>query len=133
MKLSDQVCTLDQAKRLKELGINQEAYFSWFYATDRDDIPSLNKASRHDCAMCGHPITPYFAEVSAWTVAELGLMLPCGYDTMQCSGEGWHGYDLDTGDYGPYPTEAMCRGYMLIHLLETKTITAEEVNKRLQQ
>ena len=43
MDLKDQVCTLLQAKKLKELGMNQVAIFSWYYSTDRDDEPALNK------------------------------------------------------------------------------------------
>jgi hypothetical protein len=30
MKLEDQVCSLDPAKRFKELGIKQESIFVWF-------------------------------------------------------------------------------------------------------
>lgn len=30
MKIEEQVCTLEQAKKLKTLGVNQDAYFSWF-------------------------------------------------------------------------------------------------------
>jgi len=33
MKLEDQVCSLDLAKRLKELGVKQESYFYWSEVT----------------------------------------------------------------------------------------------------
>jgi hypothetical protein len=63
---------------------------------------------------------------SAFTVAELGEMLPMAYDTMRNSIDGWMGYDV-SGKYCPidckgYTTEAECRGDMLIYLIENKLI-----------
>lgn len=43
MKLEKQVCTLEQAKRLKELGVEQKGLYSWAYSglNDKWDISSL--------------------------------------------------------------------------------------------
>jgi hypothetical protein len=68
MKLEDQVCSLELAKKLKELGVKQESYFYWVeWGTD--------KALRvfHGEIRTAEPITRI---ASAYTVAELGEMLP---------------------------------------------------------
>lgn len=135
MKLEDQVCTLEQAKRLKELGVlqghsyaafiknkcQQETKF-WLMPVNSPGVSNEGYEKWDSGCLNGF---------SAFTSAELGQMLPFGYDTMQCTGEGWRGYDLDHGDYGPFETEAKARAAMLIQLLETNAITADEVNKRL--
>lgn len=76
MKLEDQVCSLELAKRLKELGVKQESYFIWFdgkkpYVTERAWI---------GCRRCGailNGIKPprTIAEYAAFTVAELGEIM----------------------------------------------------------
>lgn len=76
MNLQDQCCPVDQAKRLKELGVKQVGAFSWFIATDRDDEPGFNRASSGGCLVCGHPVTPYIEEISAFTGIELGAAIP---------------------------------------------------------
>lgn len=76
MELEDQVVSLELSKKLKELGVKQESLWSWWITTDRDDTPTLNRSSSKNCPICGHPRAPYFAEVAAFTVAELGEMLP---------------------------------------------------------
>lgn len=153
MKLHDTVCTVEQALRLKELGVSQSAYFSWFLATDRDDTPGLNRASG-GCPVCGHPTAPYIKEVSAFSVAELGQMLPRYYPSWRCLEEGgkhefWiatvigqpEGFDREKADvydirtvaafdrFGRTQVEALTE--LLISLLETGAVTIEDINKRL--
>lgn len=65
MKLENQCCTLIQAKRLKELGVKQESVFY--------HIPPLT--SRNDSCIVLKPY-PNEDDYSAFTVAELGEMLP---------------------------------------------------------
>ncbi len=127
---------MDQAIRLKELGVTQESVFSWFLAKDRDDIPALNRSWKSDCPTCGHPQTPYFAEVSAFTVAELGQMIGSefyterlGTATSQYANWDWVGAE---NRMGPFSTEAEARADFLIKMLEIGMYTAEEVNKRLE-
>jgi len=67
MKLEDQVCSLELAKKLKELGVKQESYWSWLKGdADYGDEPYLlgctTKLEEDEC--------------SAFTVAELGEKLP---------------------------------------------------------
>ena len=125
MKLQDQVITEEQADKMKRLGIDQDALY---YHTHSEKWGVMPKGS---IDFSGDPS-------AAFTVAELGTMLPAGYDTMRFTEhpeDRWFGYDT-SGDTFPgedcWKTEAEARGAMLIHLLETNTITAEEVNARLK-
>lgn len=83
MKLEQQVVGLDLAKRLKELGVKQESLFAWFQEKKehtysgysfQSEVPwellwsSTEQASGNE--------TKFEAVVSAFTVAELGEMLP---------------------------------------------------------
>lgn len=69
MILEQQVCSLDLAKRLKELGVRQESLFWWGYQGDctmlRIDKESFPEKDNGGLVPC-----------SAFTVAELGEMLP---------------------------------------------------------
>lgn len=141
MKLEDQVCTLEQSKKLKELGITQ---YSLFYHIDnlvkeigyegiklRHSINPLNKGMPVDGG-----VVRYY---SAFTVAELGVMLPTGYDTMRITSDKslksfeWNGYDLEgeVFSFEGFDTEAQCRAAMVIYLIESNNITPFEVNNRL--
>jgi hypothetical protein len=69
MKLENQVCSLELAKQLKELGVKQESLYFWCQQEGQNPgiIPKA-KAKR---------ILSWHKEiVSAFTVAELGEMLP---------------------------------------------------------
>ncbi len=136
MELQKQVCSLESAKRLKELGVNQESLYEWV-----EHSPAWNKHN---------PIWSVFhvdaddkvnPRCAAFTVAELGEMLPkqhqiysyptCvnGKEIWDCTSvdqrihqtEGW-----EQGYSGTPPmfsdTEADARAKMLIYLLENKLI-----------
>jgi hypothetical protein len=165
MKPQDQVCLLQQAKRLKELGIVQESalYHVPWKASDFDSV-----------FICGKCDKGFFHQIDGWvetlsatkhysafTVAELGAMLPCRvrtegrmYElTMHKADDTWHSptantkphfwyqYDhLNAGSkidvIGPRvnmedSTEAVARAHTLIYLLENNRITPEECNARL--
>ncbi|MDF2189306.1 hypothetical protein [Paraflavitalea sp. CAU 1676] len=137
MKIENQVCTLEQAKRLKELGVMQCGYFLW----------SKTGELKPDDYNNWDPVDP----ASSFTVAELGAMLPgkfqykdeeCFVDsTKYCTDITWlagihttwaHEKPVVAKKYFSGQTEAQVRATMLIYLLEKKVITAEEVNKRLE-
>lgn len=61
MNLSDQVCSLEYARRLKELGVKQHGYFSFFRIDEEYFIAD-------------NAFDDFIA--SAFTVAELGELLP---------------------------------------------------------
>lgn len=151
MKVENQVCTLEQAKKLRQLGVVQQGIWTWvfpalskmlsttygvYHYSHAKEIIDENEGTEfdHDCA-------------SAYTVAELGQMLP---DWMLRNdidadmkagramgvwptGSNW-GARMDRGYQCEwFPTEAEARAYLLIKLIESKLVTIEEVNKRLQQ
>lgn len=68
MRIEDQVCSLELAKRLKELGVEQNSYFSYEWYSDN----AYRLANPHDRTdpMNGATI------IDAFTVSELGKMLP---------------------------------------------------------
>jgi len=144
MKLENQVCTLDQSKRLKELGVIQE---SFLYHIPGVFIPATLSAKQKII---------FNQHWSAFTVAELGIMLPKRLkaswkhgDTTGLGGE-WQSscncsieYRFDVkknafiacyplvASYS-HPKEATARAGLLIELLERKLITAEQVNENLK-
>jgi len=139
MKLENQVISLEIAKKLQKLGIRQESLFYWckhwdaykgeyvcdlFYQKDEDDR-----------------VNPY---ISAFTVAELGALLPPLLKLPEFVGEKkkvlqtlqvstWHGrigfklYYRHVKGHGASKividnTESNARGKMLIYLMENKLI-----------
>ena len=67
MELKHQVCSLEIAKRLKELGVKQESEFHWQHHR------SVNSPSGWAWSLSN---TTNGHSVSAFTVAELGEILP---------------------------------------------------------
>jgi hypothetical protein len=142
MELEQQVCSLELAKRLKQLGVKQECLFYWDENWD-SDVPggkhwwSLTRSwERKDGNF----------QYSAFTVAELGEMLPKdvwfqgirferAFDTFQNDwvvGYYYNGltpsvidknYQIETKCAAP--TEADARAKMLIYLLENKLLTLQ--------
>ena len=123
MKLEHQVVSLELAKRLKELGVEQESLF-WYSKLngelkvkffDEDDYLDISEMEVY----------------SAFTVAELGEMLPVGYHTF-AAGPRLEDrmyicyYTNANGDRFDYAqeadTEADARAKMLIYLLENKLV-----------
>lgn len=111
MQLVDQVCSLELSKRLKELGVKQESLFCWTTELDLEFLPTRLRNPN----IC----------VAAFTVAELGEMLPerhrthkekdCWYVTthhcLRCDGHDHLWSDKN---------EANARAKMLIYLIENK-------------
>ena len=112
MNLTEQVCSLELAKRLKELGV--KGLFTLFRWDEWQGISQLRYFNQ-ESEISGE--IPY----AAFTVAELGEILPIGV----------LGYKGDDGWYMPithpihkwnemYPckTEADARAIMVIYLIE---------------
>lgn len=122
MTLEKQVCNLDLAKRLKELGVKQESLFWWHESrtnrSEKTGFESLKTGKFYLHQSKG--------DYSAFTVAELGEMLPDKYRSFRASAGYWEcrftdeqGYETSSGG----DTEADARAKMLIYLLENKFVT----------
>jgi len=135
MELERQVVSLELAKRLKELGMKQKSLFQWIWGREDGDEPdddSSNKwvLDRHDGAwgmfLCK-------ATCSAFTVAELGEMLPNGMMDKRTYGEDWYCYIENPNVVGQAilgslcKTEADARAQMLIYLLENNLIQRQGI------
>jgi len=115
MELQKQVTSLEISKRLKELGVKQESLF-WWYSTNNGWMITAEPKKWMD------------EKTSAFTVAELGTILPKGVASRQLKKRGFSCWDNLTGQFKVWvsaknaETEADARGLMLIHLLENKLI-----------
>lgn len=78
MKLEEQVVSLELAKKLKELGVKQDGLFQWFRQFPGDDY-LLHYIDYNHHEMDLKIFKEHFPDsCSAFTVAELGEMLPTG-------------------------------------------------------
>jgi hypothetical protein len=123
MKLEAQLTSLKLSKKLRELGVKQDAFWSWYDTTDYDDIPRLNR-SDENCPVCTLSKQTFEDKYSAFTVAELGeigkLEMISWYNPRF---EKWavaREYDDQLRLYED--TEADARAKMLIYLIENKLI-----------
>lgn len=113
MKLEDQVVSLGLAKRLKELGVKQESYFHF-------------SGCEEDGFMLTHltPSVMKFSVCAAFTVAELGEMLPQMYQSWR-GPIGWFCSNRNGEGIGPIVTgniEADARAKCLVYLIENNLI-----------
>jgi hypothetical protein len=123
MKIEQQVCSLELAKRLKELGVKQESICA-YYRRHKNAPYVLEAGGMMDA-------DDKDGWISAFTVAELGEMLPMAilykYVLDQLKTE--TGYRLVYRDENDIEcatfasTEADARAKMLIYLLENKLLT----------
>lgn len=132
MKLEDQVCSLELAKELKELGVKQESLFCWYsdHSIEADVY----------IAFSDNPLYGLDSDVaSAFTVAEFADMIGEEYDSglfdkaeevgsdnryickTACFLPGEDGYFSVKAN-----TEASARAKMLVYLIENKLFVQEE-------
>lgn len=138
MRLEDQVCSLELAKKLKSLGVKQESLFYWCNDGEID---------HWYLAYCEKGVSPDAIKnnwvYSAFTLAELGEMLPDTFESYKLNQsrnnfvkftQKWNCYYQINGgvEYGKYQlrrinfnadTEANARAKMLVYLLENNLIT----------
>lgn len=127
MKLEDQVVSLELAKKLKELGVKQESLFYW------QACPENLICLRPAYIELGYKDTPERVVISAFTVAELGEILPpyfCSVDAKASAGHWtcrkWSHGIIDTEVPIQYAnTEADARAKALIYLIENKLINLD--------
>lgn len=131
MKLEKQVCNLELAKKLKELGVKQKSLFWWIWINNK---PQYKPRIAEKGQFSGYEEDE---KCSAFTVAELGEMLPINItiDEHTCSfniaraesgiGDKWQveytHWDNQRELLGKDAfTEADARAKMLIYLIENK-------------
>jgi hypothetical protein len=144
MKLQNQVCSLEQGKRLAQLGISTNSHLSWFgdetlrlMDNGKDGVSYSNwvfvsqtepvnnqEADWRDDVCITKPLAP------AFSVAEMGLMIGRGTRAAE------HFYNavLDRLNSGNSFTIALAPQFVatcVIGLLERELLTPEEVNARL--
>lgn len=137
MKIEQQVCTLEQAKRLVEIGLYAPSLFVYFKADNHSGIVLSGMYMRHVWIVTGCAYEASDVNITpAYTVSELGVMLPTlgfefvksndgkGKDFFWVSGSYWKINGFKIHD----PNEASARARMLIHLLESKIVTPDEIN-----
>lgn len=148
MKKEDQVCSLEQAIKLKESGVKQSGICLWIRtgALVQQQHDQTFKKIRD----AGLPFVDFITEVDsfneetiavAFTVAELGLMLTGltqekdTHSEYNCVWEKWTSFLIDSNLETEYQidgeTEAKARAGMLIYLLEKNIISIQEVNNKL--
>lgn len=122
MKLEDQVCSLELAKKLKDLGVKKESLYAYYGNAGiwHDTIVDMDYYKDADEDFKKHKLLP------AYTVAELGEMLKANHSYLTLpqwdSFQGYwriEGLGLDDGA----DTEADARGKILIYRLKNKLIT----------
>lgn len=129
MQLESQVASLELCRKLKELRVEQKSYFSWYafenplnniFKEDDLDEDMWRIGTSRDCSKGGADWV-----YSAFTVAELGELLPQGHYTYRAD-NGWYVPPLnkikDWNEEYPCETEADARAKLLIHLLENGLI-----------
>lgn len=125
MKLIDQVISLEQAKRLSQLGITQglSAFFWDDYEGKQELRPNQSPEGGYSPGSCNTCF-------SAFTVAELGAMIGKGtnaasllYDAVQDQMNRSHSFTIVLG----VQFVVNC----VIGMLETGRLTPKEVNARL--
>lgn len=129
MNLEQQVCSLELAKKLKELGVKQESLFWHVWDGERDYFLYHNEQVQvyegkrnhillHDGTIKS-PGGQVLDKFSAFTVAELGEML-----SPHLRKSIWLLEIRDSMNQATYmENEADARANMLIYLLENKLIT----------
>jgi hypothetical protein len=145
MRLEDQVCTLVQAKKLKELGVVQSALFSWcgdenHYVNDKqwvfvsDTEPKNNQEGEHRSM-----VPSLYPFAAAYNVAELGILIaipkrlgkPNGYSIAYRWDQWIITKDDETFLDQTFKFEAHARAELLLLFLKEEIIMVEFVNQTL--
>lgn len=129
--LEKEVCSLDLSKRLKELGFKQESLFYWFEHKENGRVMLAYKTQVGYYNENGAGFSDRTLETcdiySAYTVAELGEMLPENFRSGKGDKDSQFYCRVDDEDFNPIhicfsDTEADARAEMLIYLKKNNLI-----------
>lgn len=147
MILSKQVCTVEQAKRLHELGIEKHnSLFSHWPNPKYVEGGAIEPSGTYEIHLTGINRT-YASAIkdSAFTVAELLVMIPYNVENRDWYMRNcWKGISFGyNGQNAGKPhieqewfktdEAAKALASLLIYLLENKLVTVEDCNKRLSE
>jgi hypothetical protein len=118
MKLENQVTNLELSKKLKELGVKQESLFWWVGSKNDEWFVMSLRSDEKDLMVGGKEGRK--EGYSAFTVAELGEMLPKQFGTTKDHQDRWYVYNRIGYEEQYADTEANARAKMLIYLIENK-------------
>jgi hypothetical protein len=123
MKLENQVCTYEQAQKLKNFGILQQSLTAYVIQDKRLAV------DLHTAFEWGP------GKVAAFNVAELAVMLPDDYYESHRgpSKDYWYCGHIESDDFHFESTQAKVMASMLIELLEKECTNVADVNARLIQ
>ncbi len=145
MEIDQQVVSLDLAIKLEKLGVKQESVWYWVYAFPTTHLIGLRTSRGHlvnhivedKGNMSGCSIITGGKPISAFTVAELGVLLPELCLSGKASEEGYNCWWFEEmcmreiNNYNSYQSvkEADARAIMLIWLIENGRIQNETESK----
>lgn len=140
MRIELQCCTLEQAKKLKELGVKERhdngrlVSILYFGAVNIYPDDSIITVLPTYVAMSNEELENSEFSGCAFTTSELGVMLPEGCSTTFSDGLWSCAYKHSwVTRIFKAQSEAAARTELLIYLLENGHTTAIEVNQRLAQ
>lgn len=125
MTLEQQVCNLEIAKRLKELGVKQRGVLFAHFFNAGEPTGAIVDATMYDSMDDDYWKAKL---VSAFTVAELGEMLPDGFSVKKMIDARFGNYYcyVKIGKSAPFlegaETEADARAKMLIFLIQNNLL-----------
>lgn len=156
MEIENQICSLEQAKKLKELGITQNSLFYHYkqifngkpsfkiYPMQYEHFGRLVNCETIERALYGESKNEVY---SAFTVAELGLMFPPvniskgEFITFSKGSKNSWMVDISHEKCPALPkkylplnkdyTEAEIRAATIIYLLDKRFITVSEINNKI--
>ena len=123
MKFSNQVTNKDLSQKIKELGVKQDSL--WWWNEMLKECACSDGCGIHKDISANNELEwilslrPQECGYSAFTVAELGEMLPDLHKTIK-TGKRWTAYCLRLSKEFQADTEANARAKMLVYLLENK-------------
>lgn len=135
LPLEKQVCSLEYAKKLKELGVNQQSLFYWY----ERNAPGKPKDSLVSLGLTNGPNGWSCDTFSAFTVAELGVMLPDFREENSKIEENHYALTITkiSGNFIVFDkgfddkNESDLRAQALIYAIQKNVITVSEINERI--
>lgn len=122
MNAKNLVSNLEQAKKLKQLGISQLAYFYWKQTPILEKwVPIPHTSSTLDLT----------TDIAAHCDTELAFMLEAFYNTYPTYNEKWTGHDHMEFRNRYFETPAQASADYLIWLIEHETLTVTTANNAL--